>query len=80
MCWLCGFEGKRQVSKSWVFTRMIKRIVRSQKQVDAMFDEWVKQLLKALPNFRKNLAVDSNNLSNNFSNGLTNFGHHDHER
>lgn len=53
------FEGKSQIPQPWVITRMMRKILDAEDQINAMFDQLVCQLQEVLPDFGKNLAIDS---------------------
>ncbi|AVX21816.1 transposase [Carboxydocella thermautotrophica] len=58
---LCGFN--EQVPSPWAYTRFLKALMKQEKLIDEMFDKMVKQLSEMLPDFGKNLAMDSKAIS-----------------
>jgi hypothetical protein len=58
---LCGFDN--QVPPSWVYTRFLKTLMEHESLIDGMFNNLVKQLSAALPDFGKHLAMDSKAIS-----------------
>lgn len=54
---MCGFAGK--VPPAWTYTRFLKNLLRHEEQIDAIFDRLVKELSEILPDFGKQLAIDS---------------------
>jgi len=58
---MCGFHGKAPTP--WAFSRFLKKILAHQADVEALFDQLVKQAEKALPGFGKHLAMDSKAIS-----------------
>ena len=54
---MCGFAGK--VPPAWSYTRFLKKLLKHEKQIDAIFDRLVKELSEILPDFGKQLAIDS---------------------
>lgn len=54
---LCGFN--EQVPSPWAYTRFLKALMKQENLIDEMFEKMVKQLSEMLPDFGKNLAMDS---------------------
>lgn len=58
---LCGFDGK--VPGPWCYTRFLKSLMEQEVLIEGMFDQLVKQIGEALPDFGKHLAMDSKAIS-----------------
>ncbi|CRF28867.1 Transposase domain (DUF772) [Mycobacterium tuberculosis] len=58
---LCGFDN--QVPPPWAYTRFLKLVIEHEVLIDGMFDQLVKKLTEALPEFGKHLAMDSKAIS-----------------
>lgn len=58
---MCGFDGK--VPGPWCYSRFLKSLVDQAELIEAMFDQLVKQIRDALPEFGKHLAMDSKAIS-----------------
>lgn len=59
---LCGFDplkGWGAVPKAWVFSRFLKSLFKCKEEVEEIFNITVDELVKLLPDFGENLAVDS---------------------
>lgn len=55
---MCGFYEK-PVPPAWIYTRFLKKLFDNKEIVEKMFNELVKEISKALPDFGKDLAIDS---------------------
>lgn len=58
---LCGFDG--QEPPSLVYSRFLKALMEQEELIEGMFDQLVKQIGDALPDFGKHLAMDSKAVS-----------------
>lgn len=58
---LCGLTGmgKNTVLPSYVYSRFFKKLFKNEKEINKMFGELVKELYKLLPDFGKDLSIDS---------------------
>lgn len=54
---MCGFKGKAPTASS--FSRFLKNLLAEVSEVEAMFDQLVKETKEVLPDFGKRLAMDS---------------------
>lgn len=58
----CGFDpalGEKAVPSKDAYSSMLRKLMREQKEVEAMFDGLIEELKKYLPDFGSHLAVDS---------------------
>lgn len=63
---LCGFDviqGELAVPTSYSYSRFMKNLLKCQKELDAIFSNLVNQAYEILPDFGKNLAIDSKAIS-----------------
>jgi len=72
---MCGFYGSNRRSRrskkkkveivppAWVFTRFLKKLLKHEKEIDEIFEKLVEQLRGLLPDFGKDLAIDSKAIS-----------------
>lgn len=60
---ICGVKGIKKVPPSWVYTRFFKKLFKHHELIDKMFDNLVDELAALLPDFGKNLAIDSKAIS-----------------
>lgn len=58
---MCGFKGK--VPSASPYTRFLKTLLKHKKQIDEIFDRLVEKLTQVLPDFGKQLAMDSKAIS-----------------
>lgn len=58
---MCGFIGKEP--PAWVYTRFMKKLLDHADMIEAIFDRLVKELKDVLPDFGKQLAIDSKAIS-----------------
>ncbi len=59
--WLCGFDvtrPNRQVPSANTYTRLLKKLMQMPEQVDAMFDQLIRELREQLPDLGEVLALD----------------------
>lgn len=54
---MCGFTD--QAPPAWVYTRFLKRLMKHESMIEAMFERLVEELRDVLPDFGKHLAIDS---------------------
>lgn len=62
MCGLYG-GGDKTVPPAYVYTRFLKKLFKNEKEIDKIFENLVEELRKLLPDFGKDLAVDSKAIS-----------------
>lgn len=63
---LCGFDvlkGKAAVPSEHAYKRFLKKLLKYQSDIDAIFDELVETLRELLPDFGRHLTVDSKAVS-----------------
>lgn len=60
--WLCGLEGNG-VPPAYVYSRLMKKLLKYEKEIESMFESLVTQLSELLPDFGKSLAMDSKAIS-----------------
>jgi transposase len=58
MCGLYG-SGKKAVPTEWAYTRFFKKLLKHEEEIEEMFNKLVSQLAEVLPDFGKDLAIDS---------------------
>ena len=58
ICGLYGW-GDKAVPPHWVYTRFLKKIFKHEKEVERIFERLVAELRNLLPDFGKDLAIDS---------------------
>jgi hypothetical protein len=59
--WLCGFDvtcPDKQVPPANTYTRLLKKLVQMSEELDAMFDQLIRELRKELPDLGEVLAMD----------------------
>ena len=59
--WLCGFDVTRtdkQVPPASTYTRLLKKLLEMPEELEAMFDELIRDLQQELPDFGQTLAMD----------------------
>ncbi len=58
----CGFDlvlGEKAVPSKDAYSSMLKKLIRKQEEIDAMFDELIEELKEYLPGLGRHLAIDS---------------------
>jgi hypothetical protein len=58
----CGFDpalGEKAVPSKDAYSSMLKKLMKKQKEIDAMFDGLIQELKEYLPGFGRHLAIDS---------------------
>ena len=61
LCWVCGFDlsrGDKMVPPSYVYTRFLAKLLKHSDDVEAIFEELVKQITAELPDFGATMAID----------------------
>lgn len=58
---MCGFYGvgEKAVPPDWVYSRFFKKLFDNEEEINKIFDKLVEELYKLLPDFGKDLAIDS---------------------
>lgn len=58
---MCGFygSGNKAVPPGWVYTRFFRKIIECEEDINEMFNKMVEELRNLLPNFGKDLCIDS---------------------
>jgi len=56
--WLLWCRGKA-VPPDWVYSRFFKKLFDNEEEINKIFDKLVEELYKLLPDFGKDLAIDS---------------------
>ncbi len=59
---MCGFYQK-PVPPAWVYTRFLKKLFEHEEEIEKIFKKLVEELYKLLPDFGKDLAIDSKAIS-----------------
>lgn len=71
---MCGFYGTNRKSRrsrekeeivpsAWAYTRFLKKLLKHEEEINKIFEMLVAQLREILPNFGKDLAIDSKAIS-----------------
>lgn len=71
---MCGFHGTNRKSRrskgkaelippAWVYTRFLKKLLAHEKEINKIFEALVEELRKLLPDFGKDMAIDSKAIS-----------------
>lgn len=58
MCGLYG-RGDKAVPPEWVYTRFLKKLTAYEEEINKIFETLIEELRKLLPDFGKDLAIDS---------------------
>lgn len=58
----CEILSREEVPSKWAFSRFLRKLVKERKLVEEMFDELVGELKILLPDFGKEVAIDSTSL------------------
>jgi len=54
---MCGFFNK--IPPAWVYTRFLKKLFKHEEEIENVFEKLVKELQELLPNYGRELAIDS---------------------
>lgn len=71
---MCGFTGsgacknkkkeeRNIIPPAWVYTRFLKKLFEHEEEIEEMYEKLVEELYKLLPDFGKDLAIDSKAIS-----------------
>lgn len=62
---MCGLyrSGEKAVPPEWVYTRFLKKLFKHEEEIDKIFEGLVEELRRLLPDFGKDLAIDSKAIS-----------------
>ena len=56
---LCGFD---KAPTSWALSRFLRKLLKMENEITAIFDQMVNELMALLPDFGKHLAIDGKKL------------------